>query len=123
MPPRKNGGSSTQKLRRKKNSDQKTKKTMKMKKLNMTENTITAYCIHEHAKAKSEFRNVFGMEISPFYDVFVSLLFKKICINPFKFDEWLHARYGDYEDRGKSMLDIVSEHFGEAGVNLINKLL
>jgi hypothetical protein len=40
-----------------------------------------------------------------------------------KFDDWLHEKFGDYEDEHKSMKNVVFEHFGENAANLIDALI
>ena len=81
------------------------------------------YKIGEWSKAGKDFSSVFNTNIRPFYDGQATLIFKKICINPFVFDDYLHRLYGDYEQQGQSMDDIIREHYGKEGVKLINKLL
>ena len=46
-------------------------------------------------------------------DVFYSQLLKRPILNLFKFDDFLHEKYGDYESEGKSTADIFSEFFGD----------
>lgn len=81
------------------------------------------YKVSDRVQAGKDFAAVFGTSIAPYYDGIVTLVFKKICIDPFKFDDRLHRLYGDYENEGKSMEGIVKEHYGEAGLKLLNKLL
>lgn len=51
--------------------------------------------------------------MSKLADVQMSILMKRPIFNIFKFDDYLHDIYGDYEGAGKSMADIFSEIFGE----------
>lgn len=37
--------------------------------------------------------------------------------------ELLHEKYGNYEEEGKSMRDIVTEHYGEKGMKMILNLI
>lgn len=46
-------------------------------------------------------------------DVQVSMLFRRPVLNVFKFDDYLHDRFGDYESEGKSMKSLFDELFGE----------
>jgi hypothetical protein len=77
----------------------------------------------ELVKAREEFRNVFGVSIAPFYDGLSTIFFEKICINPFLFDDFLHKFYGQYEDSGLSMEDIVKEKYGEESLIILKKFL
>jgi hypothetical protein len=81
------------------------------------------YQIGQWASARRDFENVFKTTISPFYDGLATIVFQAIKIDILLFDEWLHKMYGDYEDEGKSMQDIVIEHYGYKADELINELL
>lgn len=81
-----------------------------------------AYKFSETASLSDEFMNVFGIGFKPFYDGLISIASKCLCIDILKFDEWLHQQHGNYEDDGKSMDDIIREHYGEKGVRLINEV-
>jgi hypothetical protein len=81
------------------------------------------YPFYQRDKARNDFRRVFSMEIAPFYDSQATVLFNKVCINPFRFDDWLHRRFGDYEERGLSMREFVIEKYGIKGVELLCKLI
>ena len=45
-------------------------------------------------------------------DVQISIVFKRPILNIFKFDDYLHSKYGDYESEGKSMEDMFKQLFG-----------
>lgn len=81
-----------------------------------------AYLFSQTGKLNDKFRSVFGVGFKPFYDGLVSIATKQLCIDILKFDEWLHQQHGNYEDEGKSMDDIIREHYGEKGVELINEV-
>lgn len=81
-----------------------------------------AYKFSQLNKLGDEFRSVFGIGFKPFYDGLISVASKCLCIDILKFDEWLHQQHGNYEDEGKSMDDIIREHYGEKGVELINEV-
>jgi len=82
-----------------------------------------AYKFSETGKLNDKFRSVFGIGFKPFYDGLLSVVSKQLCIDIMKFDEWLHQQHGNYEDDGKSMDDIIREHYGEKGVELINEVI
>jgi len=83
---------------------------------------INSYQIGERAKAKRDFERVFQVNIAPFYDRLITVLFQKIQINTFIFDDFLHKIYGNYEDEGLNMEEIIIEKYGKEGLELINKL-
>lgn len=45
-------------------------------------------------------------------DVPMAIIMKRPILNMFKFDDYLHEQYGDYESEGKSMKDMFDELFG-----------
>ena len=79
--------------------------------------------IGQWGEAQKYFKAVFKTDITPFYDGQMTVLFGKICINIYKFDDYLHDLYGDYEKNGFCMNYIVLKHYGSHGVELLNKLL
>jgi hypothetical protein len=83
----------------------------------------TGYFISQWPEARKDFRRVFGTDIVPFYDGPTTVAFCRICIDIAAFDEWLHRRFGDYEDRGLSMRDVVIENYGIEGDKLLDKLI
>ena len=82
-----------------------------------------AYKFSQTQKLNNDFYAIFGTGFKSFYDGLMSIAMKKLCIDIIKFDDWLHERYGDYEDDGKSMDDIVREKYGEKGAKLIEELI
>lgn len=44
---------------------------------------------------------------------------KSISFNTLSFDDYLHRQYGDYEDTGKSMANIIEEKYGTSARKLI----
>jgi len=47
-------------------------------------------------------------------DPFISILvYKRLVFDLIKFDDYLHERYGNYEEQGKSQSDIFEELFGD----------
>lgn len=45
-------------------------------------------------------------------DMQMSMLMNRPIFNVFKFDDWLHEKFGDYESEGKSMRDMFRQIFG-----------
>jgi hypothetical protein len=79
--------------------------------------------IGEWAKAQSELERIFHVRTGQLYDGQVTFIFKKIGITPFVFDEHLHELYGDYEEAGWSMKDLVLDKYGAEGYHLLTELL
>lgn len=46
-------------------------------------------------------------------DVKMAIVMGRPVLNIFKFDDWLHYKYGDYEREGKSMKDMFEQLFGD----------
>jgi len=82
------------------------------------------YKLHEHPQAKKDFEAAFGIPIGQFYDGMMTMAFKQISIDPFKLDDWLHQKFGEYEEeQQKSMQDIIKEHYGFKGMLVFLKLM
>lgn len=50
---------------------------------------------------------------SPVYDMFMSAVFGRKVLDLFAFDDWLHEKYGIYEDRDMSMQQLIEQEYGE----------
>lgn len=74
-------------------------------------------------KVADEFEGIFGIKFSKVHDKLMSVVFRLVIIDIFAFDDWLHEKYGNYEEEGKSMRDIVTEHYGEKGMKMILNLI
>lgn len=46
-------------------------------------------------------------------DLMMSMAMGRPLLNLYKFDDYLHEKYGDYESEGKSMRDMFNIIFGE----------
>lgn len=46
-------------------------------------------------------------------DIQMSIIMNRPIFNVFKFDDWLHEKFGDYESENKSMLDMFNSLFGD----------
>lgn len=47
----------------------------------------------------------------------------RICFDVVKFDVYLHQQFGEYEERGKNMSDIIEEKFGASARKLVEEHL
>ena len=81
------------------------------------------YKFSETHKLNDKFHSIFGVGFKPFYDELVSVMSRHLCIDILKFDDWLHEKYGNYEDNDQSMDDLIREKYGEKGVKLIEELM
>ena len=81
------------------------------------------YKIGEWAKARKDFYRVFGVNIAPFYYGLLTVLSKKICIDIFLFDDYLHQIHGEYEEQGISMEKLIEQKYGNEAVEIFNKLI
>ena len=75
------------------------------------------------SQAKSRFREYFNVNIGDYYDGMMSVMLGKITIDMFKFDDYLHRLYGEYELEEKSMSDIIIEKYGIEANIFINQLI
>mgnify|MGYP006872997651 CR=1 FL=1 len=82
-----------------------------------------AYKFSETHLLNDKFQSIFGVGLMSFYDGLMSVVSRHLCIDILKFDDWLYEKYGEYEDNGQSMEDVVREHYGDKGVDLINGLI
>lgn len=81
--------------------------------------------ISQKSKLKAfmhEFHSIFGLKLMDYFDEDL-LHLGVLLFDILKFDDWLHEKFGDYEDEHKSMKNVVFEHFGENAANLIDALI
>lgn len=84
---------------------------------------VRHYHFHELSTVERKFQKTFGVSFKPFYDGIMSVVSKHLVMDIVKFDDWLHNQFGDYEDKGQSMKDIVLEKYGEDAEKLILSLI
>ena len=76
------------------------------------------------AELRSQFQAAFpSICLSDCIDALISIIAKRVVIDILYFDEVLHARFGDYEDKGLSMADIIESNFGEKALKLFMELI
>jgi len=84
------------------------------------------YNLSKLAVVDRRFRAVFHTEFRRFFNHdsrFLSLVYGKIIMDIYAFDDFLHAFYGEYEEQGKNMLEVIAENYGQKGVDLIIDLM
>jgi len=59
------------------------------------------------------FHRTFRLTFQDFMDQDMTVLTLKPALDVFRFDEWLHSKYGAYEDEGLSMFDVLKKNYGE----------
>lgn len=69
------------------------------------------------------FREKFNLPFNQYIDIVMSLGLGKPVLDIIKFDDWLHEKYGNYEDAGHSMHTLLIEHYGQEIEEQIQKLL
>lgn len=77
----------------------------------------------QREKLRRQFQSLLEMSLSDCIDTLVSLAAKHVVVDVLKIDDILHNRFGNYEDEGLSMNDIIKEKYGEFAVQLLNELL
>ena len=82
-----------------------------------------AYKFSDTHKLNEKFRRIYGVGFNDFYDGLMSVASGHICIDVIKFDDWLHDKYGNYEDSGQSMKELIRDKYGEQSVKLIEDLI
>jgi hypothetical protein len=73
-------------------------------------------------QAHKQFVKTFNMKLNPFLDGLMMTVTRRPVIDVFKFDDWLHEQFGNYEDDGKSMNDLINEKYGKGAVGLVKEL-
>ena len=58
-------------------------------------------------------------DILEFLDPMMSAIKEKAVLNIFALDDWLHEKYGPYEEEDKSMDDIIHEKFGALAAKFV----
>lgn len=61
-----------------------------------------------------------GLDPRIFFDSQLTVFLKKPMFDTAKFDNYLHSKFGNYEENGKSMADIIHEHFPQYEEELKN---
>lgn len=75
------------------------------------------------SKLRDDFQRVFRMSMVDLYDPLLSWIAGRFVIKIEVFDERLHERFGEYEETGLSMEDIIREQYGLEGLKIINALI
>ena len=63
------------------------------------------------------------MSLSDCIDTLMSIICKRVVLDIVHVDTILHSRFGDYEDSGLSMEDLITKEYGEESTTLIKRML
>ena len=69
------------------------------------------------------FRSRLEMGLSDCIDTLMSIICKRVVLNIVHVDTILHSRFGDYEERGLSMEELITKEYGEESTTLIKRML
>ena len=69
------------------------------------------------------FKEKFKLPFNKYMDAELSVGLGKPVLDLFKFDDWLHEQYGNYEENGHSMQTLLAEHYGQETADQIQQLL
>ena len=72
---------------------------------------------------RRRFQRLRDLRLSVCIDTLISFAAGRVVVDIIHIDSILHSRFGNYEDRGLSMNDMLKEHYGEAAVQLLNELI
>ena len=75
------------------------------------------------AKVRQDFNNTFHTTIVDVYDPLMSFALGKFQIDIIRLDDVLHRKFGEYEDEGLSMKDVILREYGLSGLTLIEQLI
>lgn len=77
----------------------------------------------ERSVAREDFRRVFHLPLGDYIDTLLSFLSGRCTLDIFAFDAKMHERFGDYEDEGLSLEELVEREYGPEGRELLLKLI
>lgn len=69
------------------------------------------------------FQQLLALSLSDCIDTLISFAAERVVVDIVHVDSILHSRFGDYENRGLSMNDIIKEEYGDEAVQLLNELI
>lgn len=85
------------------------------------------YKIHEYRRLHADVNRLLPEFRGGFKQRFIDNLLTAICgrwiLDIERFDEWLHELYGEYENAGFSMKEIIREKMGADALKMIEELI
>jgi len=83
--------------------------------------------IHENREvfydAYKLFHKTFRLTFHDFMDFNMSKIARKPILDIYKFEDWLHGKFGDYEKEKLSTLDVLKINYGEETALKIKELV
>lgn len=76
----------------------------------------------EYIAVCKEFQQLFNLPFPAYVDKLFIVL-RRVTIDIIALDDTLHQMFGNYEEQGKSMKDIITEKDGEKAAKLIQEML
>lgn len=70
-----------------------------------------------------DFGRLFHVSMVDFFDPLMSAVMKNFSINIKVFDDYLHHMFGEYEEQGLNMQEMVRTYYGPKAVELLNVLI
>lgn len=70
-----------------------------------------------------DFKRMFHFSIIGIYDPFMSAISGEFKIDVHSMDDVLHRKFGDYEECGMSMADIIERNYSHDAVVFLDQLL
>lgn len=83
----------------------------------------TPYPLYRIRKVADESEGIFGIRFSKVHGKLMGVVSRPVITDISAFDDRLHEKYGNYGEEGKSMRDIVTEHYGGKGMKMILNLI
>ena len=69
------------------------------------------------------FHKTFNLNFAKFADPLMFVATGNLMLDPFKFDDWLHEKYGNYEENGLSMQTLLIKHYGQEVADYVQELI
>ena len=78
----------------------------------------------EFPSLKRRFSDIFGQDLQRYMDAKMLIVCRALMFDVVKFCDWLDSKYpAECRADGTSYSDVVRKHFGDKGVQLIEKLI
>lgn len=74
-------------------------------------------------EVRVRFNTLFGVEFRTFYDGILTIAFGALKIDILKFDDHLHEKHGQYEEKGMSMAELITKEYSTEARKLIQELI
>jgi hypothetical protein len=76
-----------------------------------------------YLKAQKLFHFTFGLSFKDYVDLMMTSIIMKPVIDIYKFDDWLHDRFGSFEKSGLSSYEVIAKNFGDEVAAQVKKLV